>query len=452
MDKKKLIIVGAIVSVVILGTVAFGFVKDFIIKKDPFNHLAYSIAKNDYSAIEGRFDSQIRVKPEVLSSNLMFFTSNPDAMAEFLTAVLDEVRISGKMINVFDLDKDQWYYQQSASINYGEGALLTMEIAANEKGIGMNSPMASSKSVVLTKDALFELIKSETGNDFSQVDYKKYIQTMNLKKDPLFKAFAKDYKGYEAILREKLTMLEKGPATSVTLSDGKTVQCDTILLEMTYAELMDLYNALLNEAKYDLELKALVKGKILENMNLLLTSEDYKLFDMQASDLVSAIEAVEADFDETWELAIQEILDVYAQVEDMQMSYQMVFAIDSKYRMRQVQTTSEVMGVLVEQTMTYEDYHAKAPGIEALNNESAHYALSKMIEDEAYAQEAASELISGGLDHVLNSEAVTYMMNDIKDKAKMLPADEAQTVIELIQYFFDNREIWKNTLMEGLEF
>lgn len=452
MDKKKWIIIGVIVSVIILGTIAFGFVKDFIIKSDPFNHLAYSLTKNDYSAIEGRFDSQIRVKPEVLSNNLMFFTSNPDAMAEFLTAVLDEVNISGKMVNIFDVEKDEWFYQQSASINYGEGALLAMEIAANEKGIGINSPMVSSKSVVLTKEAFFDLIENETGNDFSQVDYKKYIQTMNLKKDPLFKAFAKDYKGYETILREKLSMLKKGPSTTVTLSDGKTVQCDTILLDMTYAELMDLYNALLNEAKYDLELKALVKGKILENMNLLLTSEDYKLFDLQESDLVSAIETVEADFDATWEMGIQEILDVYAQVEDMDMNYQMVFAIDSKYSMRQVQTTSEVMGVLVEQTMTYENYRAKAPEIEALNDASAHYDLSKLIEDEAYAQEAASELISGGADHILNSEAVTLMMNDIEAKAEMLPPDEAQTVVELIQYFFDNREIWKNTLMEGLEF
>jgi hypothetical protein len=110
------------------------------------------------------------------------------------------------------------------------------------------------------------------------------------------------------------------------------------------------------------------------------------------------------------------------------------------------------MGVLVEQTMTYENYRAKAPEIEGLNDASAHYDLSKLIEDEAYAQEAASELISGGADHILNSEAVTLMMNDIEAKAEMLPPDEAQTVVELIQYFFDNREVWKNTLMEGLEF
>ena len=451
MDKKKWIIAGGVVSVIILGAIAFGFVKEFVIKKDPINHLFYSMMKTDYSAIEGHYDSQIRVNPEVLSDNLLLFASNPDAMAEFITAVLDELHISGKMVNIFDFEKNDWHYQQSMSINYAEGVLLALDMVADERGLVVNSPMISDKSMVLSKDAFFNLMKNETGKDFSQVDFNKYFKTLNFEKDPLFKTFLKDYKGYEEILRERLSMLEKGPALTVTLSDGETVNCDTLILEMRYAEIIDLYNALLTEAKYDLELKAFVKGKILENMTLFLNSEDYKLLDLEEAEVVSTIESIEADFDETWEMAIQEMLEVYSQVQDMEMQYRMTFAIDSKYRLRQIQTASEIMGIVAEQTMTYDNFRAKSSENGALNDISAHYDIAKMIEDEIYAQETASELISGGLDHILGSEAVTNMMNDISQKSDLLPPNEAQTVKDGIKYFFDNRDAWKDSLMEGLE-
>ena len=456
MNKKQLIALAVVLGVIVVGVVGFATVKNMIIKGDPFNHLFYSMTQNSYDSVEARIEGNIEVDEAMLQSTLYYFTSNPEAMSKFVASLLNEVNITGDVKWAFSMKDKTVYLDENIHLNYSDKQMLSFGVGYSGERLSLRSQTFTDKIMVLTKQEAFDLIRESSGVDLTEVDFNKYIDLFDLEKDPLYKTFIKDVKGYEKILRDKLANLEKGDPKQVVLADGKTIKCDTIELEMTIDEMTMLYIALLNEAKFDVELKTLVKSKAMAFLTLLKESDDYKLMNIDASDVDSAMDELSNNFDSGWETAIDELARTYQEMQyELQRTqvepfrYKMLVAIDPKFNIRMVEYSTNMMGIAVNQTMYYDRFNAKInDGL--VFDESKMISIKKMIDDESYAKDTASTLIEESINTFMDSASLEFFMTDVKAKASVLPAQEATAIVEMVQYFIDNKEMIKSMLLENM--
>jgi len=454
MNKKVLIAIVVAVAVIAVGAIGFTVVKGVIIKSNPVNYLLYSTTQNNYEAVDMSFSGTFNIEEESLSSMLSLYSADPEAMAKFVSSMLDNVSMDGSVKWMMDNKDKTFYLSEKASFNYADQSLFSFGGSLSNDQLRIGSETLMDKSFVMTKDELFDLIKQEGDIDLSQINYDKYIDLLDMEKDPLYKAFVKDIENYIDIARVALDPMVKGEDKEVTLSDGKTIKCDVLELSISYEDMLRTYIDLMTEAKSDVELKALVKGKMIEALNLMITSEDYLLLQIESEEITAAIQELETNFDATWISSIDELIYVY---QDMQyqtaslvtepMSYS--FAIDSKYNLRQVVTSVNTMGIGVYQTMTYNAY-GKDVKMDEVSESDETISIMEMVNDPEYATTVGTELVDQGLTNIIEGEALSLLMADLEEKSSVLPADEQQVIVDLVKYFFDNKEMLKDTIIDGM--
>jgi hypothetical protein len=191
-------------------------------------------------------------------------------------------------------------------------------------------------------------------------------------------------------------------------------------------------------------------------LTLLKESGDYKLMNIDASDVDSAMDELSNNFDSGWETAIDELARTYQEMQyELQRTqvepfrYKMLVAIDPKFNIRMVEYSTNMMGIAVNQTMYYDRFNAKInDGL--VFDESKMISIKKMIDDESYAKDTASTLIEESINTFMDSASLEFFMTDVKAKASVLPAQEATAIVEMVQYFIDNKEMIKSMLLENM--
>ncbi|HSN65930.1 MAG TPA: hypothetical protein VLS94_04790, partial [Fusibacter sp.] len=343
MNKKMIIAIVAVLGVVLAGTLGFTVVKGVMIKSDPINHLLYSAAQNKYEAVDATMSGKLLIDETALSESMGYFSSDPVALSKFMSAMFNKVAFTGDVKWKMDLDSKELYLKEAMSLNYGDKPLLKMGVSLYDEQLLAYSETFSDKTFVLSKKDIFDMIYAESEVDLNALNMDKYIDILNMENDPLYKALMKDTKGYETILRDGLKSLKKVGKSDVVLSDGKKIKCDTLEMSLTMDEMTKLAIDVFNEAKADAELKALVKGKMIEVLNLMISSEDYILLKIDAAEITTAIEDIETNFDELWNGTFDEMIFAYqdAQYElsktmSNDSNYVIRFAIDSKYNIRKM--------------------------------------------------------------------------------------------------------------------
>lgn len=454
MNKKMLIAIAIAVAVIVVGAVGFTVVKGIVIKSNPVNYLLYSATHNQYEAVDMSFTGAINIEEEALSSMLSFYSTDPDAMAKFVTAMVDGVTIDGGVKWKMNKGDKKLFFSEEASINYADKPLFTFGASLNEEQLTLGSETLLDKSFVVSKNDLFDYIKSETEVDLNQVNFDKYIDLLDMEKDPLYKAFKKDIENYVDIAKTGLESLEKGERKDVLLANGKSVKCDVLTLSIKYDEMLKLYIDLMTEAKSDEELKALFKGKMIEALNLVISSEDYILLNVESSDVTAAIEELETNFDTMWTSALDEAIFMYqellgssATIVTEPMLYS--FAIDSKYNLRQVVTSANTMGIGIEQTMTYNAYGDEVK-TEALFGAAETVQIMELINDPDLATQVGTDALDQGLTNIIESEALSLLMTDLEEKSSVLPTEEQQAIVEMVKYFFENQDMLKDMIIDGM--
>lgn len=456
MNKKQLIAIAVAASIIIVGIVGFTVVKNIIIKGDPFNHLFYSMTQNRYNSVEARIEGKLEVDETMLQSSLVYFTANPEAMSKFVSSVLNEINLSGDIKMAYDIKKKSIYLNENIHMNYSDKKLLSLGIAFDGEQMLLRSETLTDKAFHLTKLDVFDLIQTYGGVDLSAVDFDKYIDLLDMENDPKYKAVEKNFKSYESILRQKLVGLEKGSPIQVALADGKSVKCDTIELEMTIDEMTTLYIALLNEAKNDDTLKALVKAKTMEVLTLMHESGDYEKMGIPESEMTGALQEIDSGFDDAWATSIDQMVRAYQEMQyELQRAsvepfkYRVVVAIDSKFNIRMVDYSTNLMGIAMKQRIYYDSFGLKSD--HAINADtSKSISIKKMIDEPVYAEETAVALLEESIGKFLDGEALDYFMNDLEQKASVLPAMEANAIVDMVKYFTENKEMIKNMLLENM--
>jgi hypothetical protein len=456
MNKKMIIAIVAVLGVVLAGTFGFTVVKGIMIKSDPVNHLLYSASQNKYEAVDATMSGKLLIDETALAESMGYFSSDPAAMSKFMSAMFNKVAFTGDVKWKMDLDSKKLYLKEAMSLNYGDKPLLKMGVSIFDEQLLGYSETFSDNTFVLSKKDIFDMIYAESEVDLNALNLDKYIDILKMENDPLFKAFMKDTKVYESILRDNLKSLEKIGKTDVLLSNGKTIKCDTLELSLTMDEMTMLAIDIFNEAKADAELKALVKGKMIEVLNLLISSEDYILLKIELEEITTAIQDIETNFEELWNSTFDEMIFAYqdAQYElgktmSNDSNYVIRFAIDSKYNLRKMDYSTSVMGIGMEQSITYNAFNEDVKIDEVLDPEKT-VNIKQIIEDEVYASEIGMEMLDQGLTNIIEGEALGLIMDDLKTNSALLPEPENQSIMDMVNYFIENKATLKDMILGSM--
>ncbi len=458
MNKKALIAIIVVVGVLAAGTLGFTVVKDILIKRDPVNHLLYSMTKSSYEAVDASYSGTIGVEKDMLTESFTYFVDEPEAMAEFVSSLISEVTFSGDIVMKADVKSKEMFLLETVNINYSDEPLLMMGMSIDGEQMAISSETLYDKSFVMSKQDLFDMIKEEGDIDLNEVDFDKYIDVFDMEKDPLFKKFIKESKAYEEIFREALEDLEKEGDTTVTLRDGKEVKCDVLAMEISIDDMYDIYLDLAEEARDDKHLKVLVEAKVLEMLNLFLESEDYVVFGVAKEDVEQMIQDVEADFDTYWEDSLDEFISSFEMVQSdlaytmgTDFTYDVEVAIDSKYRIRQVIASTDMMGITMEQKVVYNAFgdDVKTKDL-ALADESVN--IVDLIEDPVKAEEIGLDVVDQALTNIIEGEALSKLMADLETKSEVLSETNRQSILDLVDYFFSNKDMLKDMILNSTGF
>ncbi len=109
MNKKALIAIIVVVGVLAAGTLGFTVVKDILIKRDPVNHLLYSMTKSSYEAVDASYSGKIGVEKDMLTESFTYFVDEPEAMAEFVSSLISEVTFSGDIVMKADVKSKEMF-------------------------------------------------------------------------------------------------------------------------------------------------------------------------------------------------------------------------------------------------------------------------------------------------------------------------------------------------------
>lgn len=455
MNKKTLIIIASVIGVLVFGTVGFTLLKGVIIKNDPFNYLMYSTFAHDYEAVDASIEGGLVLDEAVFEQNLAYMSQDPAAMGKFISEMMKGMRFNGDVIWKSDIKNQTFSLYEGIRLNYANQTLLDFSLSLDEQMMRIGSEMIGGKNFELSKEDIFDMIETSSGSDLSTLDYQKYIAILDMENDPLYKAVIKDYEGYADIMKNRMAGLEKGEKRTVELSNGKTVKCDTIILNTNMNEMTLLLVEMLTEAKADNELKALVKGKMLEALTLFVSSGDYALLDVALEDVEAAIATVETSFDEEWNTFLDEMIYSYQEAQytlsqtlPEESPYTITFAIDRKYQIREMVYKTSVMGIGMEQRIVYNAFGDDVKLPEAPSTEDV-ISIKALSEDEVYANEVMLSVIDDGVENVIESPALNAIMSDLDAKSIDLPESERQGIVEMVNYFFDNKETLKELLRSG---
>lgn len=458
MNKKLIISLAVVLCVAIVGVFGFSIVKDILIKKDPVNYLLYSTTKTNHTAVDASFNGKFELDKAAMTSNMMMISADPEAMATFVTALVNNVTIDGKIVYKLDSKNAAFHLFESMDLNYAGKSLIDFAFGIDQEQMVIKSNTLYDKGFVMTKSELFDMINEEEGVDLNKIEIQKYIDALNLENDPNYKAFTKDIKGYENSIRAFLAGLEKGDSITVTLEDGSKVKCDTLKMTVTYDQIIDLYIDLMNEARNDDELKALVKSKAIELMNLVLSSGDYEVMGIDKTELETAITDFDTNFDTEWNTGLDEAMAMYQDMK-VQMStalvtdinYDITVAIDKDYQIRQMAYAMDMMGISMAQTVTFNAFDGDVVP-ETLATPENSVSILALSEDEDLAAKTGYDIMDQGLTNIIEGEALNTLMTDLKTYAEVLPADEKEGIVGLAEYFFENKDMLKSLIMMNLGF
>lgn len=455
MNKKSIIAIVVILCVVIIGAIGFTVVKDIMIKGNPVNYLLYSATQSKHEAYEAKLKASFDVDKETLAGSLSYFSADPDAMANFITSIVDQLSINGDIIVKASMEQKNLYVSEALSIDYKDKPLVDFGIGLTQEQLSLESKTFYDKSFTLSKEELFQQIKDESGVDLSELDFNKYIDLLNMEKDPLYKTLVKNYKGYETILRDTLVNLKKGDKVSVELSNGKEIKCDELQVSLTMDEMLKAYIGLINEAKTDEHLKALAKSKLIEILSLVISSEDYKILQIEKTDLESAIKEIDTNFESEWNKAMDQMITTYQEMQSQFgqagvdiATYNIAIAIDNKYNIRRISYNMNMMGFVMKQEMVYSAYD-KDVETPALSMPEKSVSLVDLMKDETMASDVGYNMLDQGLTNIIKGEALNQLMSDLKTNSEILPANEKEGILSLAEYFFENKEMLKEMILSN---
>lgn len=384
---KKLKIFATVLVIVILMGLGFLALKDYMITSSPINNLEYSIFK---TAKEANYDLSVEVNFEASKNGISEHGLDADK-ANQVVGMLDKVYL-GYDFKIITDDPNEWIKAQSSyNLGYDKYPLLDLRMIMNSEvlGIGMNN-FYDKYFIFKYEDFLKKALEKESVD----IDFGKYFEIIRDKKSDEYKTFLKNAYKYKTTIDKYLenNLTEEGKSEMII--GGKVIKVTDYKVKINLKEYFETLDELLNELRYDEYLEAYCEAKLVEILNAVIESGDYKLLDLSRNDIEEAIEKIEDNFSDFYDDSFDRCLSV---LDEIKLSHAEIdggnytVSIDKKHKIRQVRAEMDVGYVAFEVICTLNNF---GEDVMIKDEEDKYIDVSKYYDSES-SKDELSLLLKG---------------------------------------------------------
>ncbi|SHK33243.1 hypothetical protein [Paramaledivibacter caminithermalis] len=461
MNKKTIAILVAVILVVV-AALAYPAVKNYMITKDPINHIMYSSVKtgektnvNATISVTTELDEKLAIEQGVFD----YMSQDPEAMAKFVNSLLKKFEILYDVNMITEEGNDLFKMDAGLGINYSGKVLVDGKLYLKPWELGIKVPKLYKKSLYVD---INEAMKAE-GYDFNlnDIDIRAYLDLIK-KEDDLYKAVVKNYQPYKQViydyLQGKVEKLDDNKVSLNVYGEEKEIKATKYKLNIDILDIYDVYADLLEIAKGDEAVKALVQARVKEFKELVVKNKDYEKFGLTEEEFNEGMKEIEDEIANNWDKGLEEVISEFksistkpelADLENFGSSY--IIAIDKEHIIRQIEFDIKSQFINVKEVISYNAFD-KDVKVDVAKEESDKVNLMNLENDDALAQELGQEVISNLASELLGGEAIETLISDIKAEAKVLPAEESEEIINNVDGMLNQMKMTLPFMLNGLGF
>lgn len=208
-------------------------------------------------------------------------------------------------------------FYTAMALTFDGDEVIDFNFFFNKELVRVEIPQLHDKTFYLEWKDTFKLIrKFDPSFTFPQISLDDYKKLIDFKKSVEYKAI--DFAKYENLIKDHLKgNVEKAKDTvDVKIKDGDeetTYKCDEFTLSLDQNEIMTMYFEIIREVLKDDEVKAFLKAKYSELVDILLATKDFEDLGLNKAELGLS----RLNFDENYDEAREEILAMLDQMDEL---------------------------------------------------------------------------------------------------------------------------------------
>jgi hypothetical protein len=461
MNKKTMAVILAVVVVCVAALGIYPVVKNNMITKDPINHIMHSSIKtgketnaNATVSITAELDEKLALEQGAFD----YMSQDPEAMAKFANSLIKKFEILYDINMITEEGNELFKMDAGLGMNYNGKTLIDGKFYLKPWELGIELPKLYKKSLYVD---INEVLKEE-GYDYNlnDIDFKAYLDLIR-KEDDLYKAVVKNYQPYKQViydyLQGKVEKLDGDNTIALNVyGEQKEMKVTKYKLNINIVDIYDVYADILEIAKKDAAVKALVEARVKEFKDLVIKNKDYEKFGLTEEEFNEGIKEMEDEIANNWEKGIDEVISEFKSIPSQpefaalkKHDSSCIIAIDKEHIMRQIELGMQSEFIKIKEVVSYNAF-GKDVKVSTPKEESDKVNLMKLKDDEALTQEIAQEVIKNLGSELFGGEAIEALVSDIKEEAKVLPAEESEQIINNIDGMINQIQMTLPFMLNGL--
>ena len=459
MNKKALIAIVIVAVLGIGGMVGYPMVKQAILESNPVNHILYSgVQTENETAVDATVSLTFGMdEAKMVEMGAFAESEDPAASIKFVNTLLSRVTFDYDVISKMDYEADDLHLVAGMALNYKD--IPALEIGANVKPWEASFEAPQMVNGPLYLDIQEALDQAGAGIQLKDVDLSAYLKAIYAK-DDAYNAVLNNVTAYEDIFRKLLEgKVEKMGKASVTVEVNDVTSEVPVVqykLNVTLDDFYGMYIDLINAAKTDENVKALVLDRVNKIEGLVLENGDYGMFGVEKEEAETAFAELKKELTDNWESALdeaaQEIMSQRVQLQELGVSQDfsnVVLSIDKQNVMRQVSLDIITEGVRVTEKVTYNAFGDDVV-VPAMPTAEESRDLFEIINDEVQMSALSEEVVTNLQSKLLAGEALTALLTDVKTDVEILPEGEREEMIQMFDESVNGMQMMLPFMLSGM--
>ena len=383
-------------------------------------------------------------KEETLEMGIFQSSTDEEAMINFANSLLENLTLVMK--ETFELDIKGGNLDFKGNLNldlkYSANSMLDFDFVFEQWNWLIKSEMIHSQPFLGNIDRIVNEATGFSLTEFTEITMKAYLNILtDTTNTQEWQDFEKNLPVYKEHLRAFIEprLVEKGKNSITTNSaDGKEIDVIRYEISFSMADYYEFYVKLLREAKKDAELKILTKNVLVKVLEQAMETKDYEIFDITTREIQTLLDHINNNWDMVWDEGFEDMLETFTDMEEMlvmsemsAMSYVYLISIDSQNRIRQITTDMNLGFMSVSMVSTTEAF-GRDVELKSIEQYGNAINVRRLINNPLMADEIGEEIATNFLANFSNSKAFIALLNDARENANMLPAEEREMMIQSI--------------------
>lgn len=459
MNKKMLIAIVIIAVLGIGGVVGYPMIKQSMLESNPVNHILYSgVQTEEETAVDATVGLTFSMDEAKMLENGAFADSeDPAASIKFVNTLLSRVSFNYNLVSKMDYEANDLQMALGLALNY-------KDIPALEMGVNVKPWEASITAPQLINDPLYLDIQEAldaSGEEIQlkDVDLAAYLKAI-YEKDEAYKAVMNNASAYEDIFRKLLegNVEKMGKGTISVAVNGTASQVPVVQykLNISLDDFYGMYIDLINAAKTDENVKALVLDRVNKIEALVVANEDYAMFGLAKEEVTEGFAEIKSELTDNWEASLDEvateIMNQRVQMQELGVSQEfsnVVISIDKKNIMREVVMDIETEGLRITERVTYNAFGDDVV-LPAMASKETAKDVFAIVNDMDAMQALQEEVVTNLQSKLFAGEAVTALLSDVKTDVEMLPESEREDMVQTFEESVSGMQMMLPFMLSGM--